>query len=157
MSRNTDQWPVRIAATGGSPMRSTCSFLAVVLTLLMAAPRIQASSGESGSAQPTHIADQPRLDAAVQEHVRASERDRETVRLFLQRADVRGIAGKYGIDIRRAEGAVAAMDAAEVANVAAQARAANETLAGGQSSVTISTTTIIIGLLVLILLIVALN
>ena len=47
------------------------------------------------------------------------------------------------------------MDASEVAQVAAQARTANETLAGGQSSVTISTTTIIIGLLVLILLIVA--
>ena len=73
------------------------------------------------------------------------------------RTDVRAIAGKYGIDIRRAERAVAAMDATDLANIAAQARAADETLAGGQGSVTISTTAIIIGLLVLILLIVALN
>jgi hypothetical protein len=49
------------------------------------------------------------------------------------------------------------MDASEVANIASQARAANDTLAGGQGSVTISTTAIIIGLLVLILLIVALR
>jgi len=139
-------------------MRSTGAFVAVVVSILMAAPRIQASSPGAGqSAPPTHIAGQSVLDAAVQEHARATDRDREAVRLFLQRADVRAIAGKSGIDIRRAESAVAAMDASEVANMAAQARAASETLAGGQGSVTISTTAIIIGLLVLILLIVALN
>jgi hypothetical protein len=139
-------------------MRSTCAFLAVVLSILMATPRIQASSpGPGQSEAPAHIAGQPVLDAAVQDHARATDRDRETVRLFLQRSDVRAMAGKYGIDIRRAESAVAAMDASEVANIAAQARAADGTLAGGQSSVTISTTAIIIGLLVLILLIVALH
>jgi hypothetical protein len=139
-------------------MRSTCAFVAVVLSILMAASPIQASSPGAGqSAPPTHIAGQSVLEAAVQEHARATNRDRETVRLFLQRADVRGIAGKYGIDIRRAESAVAAMDASDVAHMAAQARAADEALAGGQGSVTISTTAIIIGLLVLILLIVALN
>jgi hypothetical protein len=138
-------------------MRSTCAFVAVVLSILMAAPPIQASSpGPDQSAAPTHIAGQSVLDAAVQEHARATDRDRETVGLFLQRADVRAIAGKYGIDIRRAESAVAAMDASDVATIAAQARAADGALAGGQS-VTISTTAIIIGLLVLILLIVALN
>jgi hypothetical protein len=138
-------------------MRSMCAFVAVVLSVLMAAPRIQASPGPGQATAPTHIAGQPVLDAAVQEHARATDRDRETVRLFLQRADVRAIAGKYGVDVRRAEGAVAAMDASEVANIASQARAANDTLAGGQGSVTISTTAIIIGLLVLILLIVALH
>jgi len=139
-------------------MRSTCPFVAVVLSILMAASPIQASSpGHGQSPAPAHIAGQPALDAAVQEHARATDRDRETVRLFLQRADVRAIAGKYGVDVRRAEGAVAAMDASEVANIASQARAANDTLAGGQGSVTISTTAIIIGLLVLILLIVALH
>ncbi len=138
-------------------MRSTYSVGAVVLSVLMAAPHLQASSGDSPSGQEPHVAGQMVLDSAVQEHARATDRDRETVRLFLQRGDVRSIAGKYGIDIRRAENAVGSMDASEAAQVAAQARAADETLAGGQSKVTISTTTIIIGLLVLILLIVALN
>ncbi len=138
-------------------MRSTCSLLAVVLSVLMAAPRIQASSGESRSPQQTHIAGPSLLDDAVQEHARAADRNRETVRLFLERADVKALAGKHGIDIRRAESAVAAMGASEVEQIAAQARAADEALAGGQSKVTISTTTIIIGLLVLILLIVALD
>src|SRR4030095_12400058 len=139
-------------------MRSTCAFVAVVLSILMAAPPIQASSPGAGqSAPPTHIAGQSVLEAAVPEHARATDRDRETVRLFLQRADVRAIAGKSGIDIRRAESAVAAMDASDVAHMAAQGRGGHETLADGQGSVTISTTAIIIGLLVLILLIVALN
>jgi hypothetical protein len=139
-------------------MRSTCSVVAVVLSVLMAAPRIQASSpGSDASAAQTHIAGQPALDVAVQEHASAVDRDRETVRLFLQRADVRAVAGKYGIDIRRAESATATMDGSELSRIAVQAREANEALAGGASTVTISTTTIIIGLLVLILLIVALR
>ena len=138
-------------------MRSMCAFVAVVLSVLMAAPRIQASPGPGQATAPTHIAGQAILDAAIQEHARATDQDRETVRLFLERADVRAIAGKYGIDMRRAESAVTAMDASEIANIAAQARTTEGTLAGGQGSVTISTTAIIIGLLVLILLIVALH
>jgi len=97
------------------------------------------------------------LDAAVSQHVQAADQDRETVRLFLQRGDVRAIAGRYGVDIRRAESAVTALDATELASVAAQARQADQALAGGASTVTISTTTIIIALLVLILVIVAVN
>jgi hypothetical protein len=97
------------------------------------------------------------LDAAVQQQVSAVDRDRETVRQFLQRGEVRAIAGKAGIDIGRAETAVAAMDAADLAPLAAQARQAEQGLAGGASTIVISTTTIIIGLLVLILLIVALR
>src|SRR5437763_461688 len=137
-------------------MRSTCSVLAVVLSVLITAPPIQASSrGPQGSAP--HVAPDQMLDAVVQQHVRAADQDRETVRLFLQRGDVRAIAGKYGVDIRRAESAVATMNASDLASIAAQTRQADEVRAGGASTVTISTTTIIIGLLVLILLIVALR
>ena len=129
-------------------MRSTTrSFLAVVLFVMMT----------PGAFAQSHVASQQALDAAVQEHVRTSDQDRETVREFLQRSDVRAIAGKYGVDIRGAESAVATMNASDLATVAAQARQADEALAGGQSRVTISTTMIIIGLLILILLIVALD
>jgi hypothetical protein len=129
-------------------MRSTRSVLAVVLSILVAAPGLLAQA---------HVAGQQALDAAVQQHVSAADQDRETVRLLLERSEVRAIAGKYGVDIRRAEGAVATMTPAELASVAAQARQADAALAGGQSSVTISTTMIIIGLLVLIVLILALR
>lgn len=129
-------------------MRSRCALVAIVLSVLIAAPPLSAQE---------HVAGQQILDAAVQQRVRATDQDRETVQQFLQRSDVQAIAGKYGIDVRRAESAVATMNAADLASVAAQARHANEALAGGASTVTISTTAIIIGLLVLILLIVALR
>lgn len=129
-------------------MRSTRSVLAVVLSILVTAPSLSAQ---------VHVAGQQALDAAVQQHVSATDQDRETVRLFLERSEVRAIAGKYGVDIQRADSAVATMNAADLASVAAKARQADEALAGGQSSFTISTTTIIIVLLVLILLIVALR
>jgi len=129
-------------------MRSSYPLLAVVLSALIAAPSVSAQ---------VHVAGQQVLDAAVQQRVHAADQDRETVQQFLHRGDVRAIAGKYGIDLRRAESAVATMNAADLASVAAQAREADRGLAGGASTVTISTTTIIIGLLVFILLIVALR
>jgi hypothetical protein len=129
-------------------MRSICVALAVVSSILIAAPRVSAQ---------VHVAGQETLDAAVQQHVGAVDQDRETIRVFLQRDDIRAIAGKYGVDIRRAENGIAAMNEADLASTAAKVRQANEALAGGQSTVTISLTTIIIVLLVLILLIVALR
>ena len=130
-------------------MRSTYSGLAVLLCALVAVP--------NSFAQSQHIASQDVLDAAVRQQVNAVERDRETVRLFLQRGDVIAVAGHAGLDISRAASEVAAMSPSDVASLAAQARQAEQNLAGGQSTVTISTTMIIIGLLVLILLIIALR
>ena len=130
-------------------MRSICSGVAVLLCVLVAVP--------SSYAQSQHVASQAALDAAVQQQVRAVDRDRETVRLFLQRDDVKAVAGNAGLDIGRADSAVAAMSPSELASVAEQARQAEQSLAGGQSSVTISTTMIIIGLLVLVVLILALK
>jgi hypothetical protein len=130
-------------------MRSICSGVAVLLCVLVAVP--------STYAQSQHVASQAALDAAVQQQVRAVDRDRETVRLFLQRDDVKAVAGNAGLDVGRAESAVAAMSPSELASLAEQARQAEQSLAGGQSSVTISTTMIIIGLLVLIVLILALR
>lgn len=95
------------------------------------------------------------LDAAVQEHVASRAADRDTVLRLLARPDVRAIAGDAGIDLRRAETAVATMDDTSLAEIAAQARQVEHGLAGGQSRVTISTTTIIIALLLVILIVVA--
>ncbi len=130
-------------------MRSICSGLAGLLCVLVAVP--------NSYAQSQHVASQAALDAAVQQQVSAVDRDREAVRLFLQRDDVRSVAGKAGLDVGRAESSVALMSPSELASLAEQARQADQALAGGASTVTISTTTIIIGLLVLILLIVALR
>ena len=102
-----------------------------------------------------HVADEATLDQVVADHVRQKADDREAIRRVLEIPQVREVAEGAGLDLKRAETAVAALDDVEVGLIAAQARAMNHALAGGQSTVTISTTVIIIGLLVLILLIVA--
>src|SRR5258705_2403277 len=105
-------------------MRSTRSLLTVVLAILVAVPRVSAQ---------VHVAGQQALDAAVQQHVSATHQDRGTVRLFLHRSEVRAIAGKYGMDIRRAERAGATMKSTDPAPGAAQARQAYAARSTGQT------------------------
>jgi ribosomal protein L12E/L44/L45/RPP1/RPP2 len=129
-------------------MRTFVLSLTVLLTLTAAASPAQA--------QTTHTAPQSTIDAALQQHSTAADADRDTVRRLLARPEVRELAGGMGVDLRRASDAVSTLEGQDLAAVAAQARQAESALAGGQS-VTISTTLIIIGLLVLILIIVAVN
>src|SRR5258705_13072365 len=103
-------------------MRSTRSLLTVVLAILVAVPRVSAQ---------VHVAGQQALDAAVQQHVSATDQDRETVPLFLQRSEGRAIAGKYGVGGRRAGAAVGTVNPRDPAPGAAPARPADEALAGG--------------------------
>ena len=130
-------------------MRTPVSVFVMVFSLLMAVPAVDA--------QTSHAASQSALDAAVQQKVAASTSDRELIRRLLDRAEVRDVAADAGLDLRRAQDAVATLDDAEIAAIVAQARQAEEALSGGQSRVTISTTVIIIVLLIIILLVVAID
>jgi len=107
------------------------------------------------SAQQSHVADQTTLDRAVADHIRQGAADRQEVLRVLENEQVRELAEGVGVDLKQAKAAIATLDETELGAIAAQARAVNDALAGGQGSVTISTTVIIIGLLILILLIVA--
>lgn len=125
-------------------MRTSTSVLVVLLSLL-AMPRIQA--------QASHTASQSAIDAALQQHVSTAAADRADLLRVLGNPEVKAVAEKAGLDLRRATTAVASLDGQALTQLAAQARQVDQALAGGQSSVTISTTVIIIGLLVLILLV----
>ena len=100
-----------------------------------------------------HAVPSTTLDAIVQQHEDAVAADRVVVAALLARPEVEKIASDTGLDLRTATTAVATLSPEELSQLAAQARQADKGLAGGQSKVTLSTTTIIIGLLVLILLI----
>jgi hypothetical protein len=128
-------------------MRTLVSIVVVTFLFVAAALPVHAQS--------SHAASQSVLDAAVQAEVATGTADREAVERLLDRAEVKAVAGDLGLDLRRAQSAVKTLDDAQLAEVAAQASQIERALAGGQSSITISTTMIIIGLLVLILLIVA--
>jgi hypothetical protein len=129
-------------------MRMLASIVVLMFSLVAVIPPVHA--------QTSHAAPQSALDAAVQEHAADAASDRETVARLLQRPEVQAIAGDLGLDLRRAESAVATLDGQQLTELAAQARLAEQALAGGQS-VTISAIWIIIGLLLLILLILAVN
>jgi hypothetical protein len=101
------------------------------------------------------VADQTTLDRAVADHIRQGVDDRQEVLRVLENEQVRELAEGVGVDLKDAKAAIATLDETELGAIVAQARAVNDALAGGQSTVTISTTVIIIGLLILILLIVA--
>lgn len=128
-------------------MRTLVSTLAVVLSVLVAVPQV--------SAQTSHAAPQAALDAALQQHVSASASDRADVLRVLDAPEVKAVAGELGVDLRQAASAVATLQGQQLAQVAAQARDVQQSLAGGQSRVVINTTLLIVALLVLILVIVA--
>jgi len=113
------------------------------------------SVSPSVSAQQRHAADQAILDQVVADHVQQAGDDREAILRVLEFEQVRELAGRVGLDLKHAEAAVTTLDDVELGVIAAQARTVNDALVGGQSHITISTTVIIIGLLVLILIIVA--
>ena len=130
-------------------MRMSVSIVAVLLMVLLAVPRVQA--------QNSHAAPQSAIDSALQQHLAAGAADREAVLRVLDHPEVKAVAAGAGIDLRRVTSAVATLDAAELARVAAQAQQVEQSLAGGQSRIVISTTLIIIALLVLILIILAVD
>jgi hypothetical protein len=134
-------------------MQTSTSVLAILLSILIAMPRVEAQVQGPAS----HTASQSAIDAALQQHVSSSAADRADLLRVLANPEVKSVADKAGIDLRRATTAVASLDGRELSQLAAQARQVDQALAGGQSRVVISTTVIIIALLVLILLIVAID
>ena len=116
-------------------MRTSVSILAIVLSILTVVPRVHA--------QTSHTASQSALDAALQQHVTAAASDREDLRRVLNHPDVKAVAEKAGLDLKRAQNAVETVDGQQLTELAAQARQVEGALAGGQSRVTISTTLII--------------
>lgn len=119
--------------------------LAIVLSVLFMAPAVRAQQ---------HVIDRAALDQAVQQRVARDRADREAVVALLRRADVRDVAARAGLSLERAETAVAALQGDDLHQIASQARQVQSDLAGGASTITISTTTIIIILLVVILIVV---
>lgn len=119
--------------------------LPVALLLFLAAPG-------AATAQ-EHIASADALDAVVAAHTGTLEADRAELHAFLARPVVAEIAAQAGIDVVTARTAVAALDASEVRDISTQIGSLDAALAGGDS-VVISTTAIIIGLLILILVLV---
>lgn len=78
---------------------------------------------------------------------------REAVRDFLAIPQVQKVADRMGVSTTELSAGVATLDQSSLDQIAQLSVAADRPLAGGDSTVVISTTAIIIGLLILILLV----
>lgn len=101
-----------------------------------------------------HAAGPVALDEMVVAHAATDAGTRAEVEGFLARPEIRSVAQTAGIDILRAETAVAVMNPEDLRNIALRVDQIDAALAGGET-ITVTTTAIIIGLLVLIVLLIA--
>ena len=129
-------------------MRTVRTTVVMFLLAVMLAPSL-AFAGQAAQAAPTQSQS---LAAVAADHAAKKQADRQTILSVLQRDDVRQVAKTAGLSIDKATSAVAALDGAELAQVAAQAQQVNDALAGGQT-ITLTVWLIIIILLVVILLV----
>src|SRR5688572_22565577 len=130
-------------------MRTSALLVALVFSLVATAP--------PAGAQTSHSAPQSAIDAARQQKLSSGFAERETGLRLLDRPEVQAVAGRAGSWLRGAKGAVSTLNGQQLTEVAAQASQVEQALAGGQSRITINTTLLIIGLLLLIVLILALK
>lgn len=130
-------------------MRTSTWLLVIVFSVVALAPPV--------SAQSSHAAPQSAIDAALQQKVSDADADRNVVLRLLERAELQALAGEIGLDLRRAKDAVSTLEGQQLTELAAQANKVEQSLAGGQSRISVSTTLLIIGLLLLIVLILALK
>lgn len=108
----------------------------------------------SVGAQVAHVVDTTELYRLMDRHVDREQAQRDLLQRVLQRAEVRQVAERFGLDVERAEAAVTTLESEELDRLAARAQVVEESLNGG-ATIVITTTAIIIALLIVILVIVA--
>src|SRR5687767_994797 len=96
-----------------------------------------------------HIVDSSTLQQAMAAARATDDANREVVRRVLARDDVGRVAEGLGLDVKRAQSALATMTSAELAELAGPARAVERDLAGGVTTITISITTLILVLILI--------
>jgi hypothetical protein len=126
-------------------MRLTKTTLALALGLMVALPGV-------GIADTTAVGASD-LDAAVASSLLQEDAAREQVRQLLAREGVQKMAEASGFDLRRADAAVATLDGEELQEAARLAAQANEELAGGAQTVTISLIAALLIVIIIILLV----
>ena len=98
-----------------------------------------------------HVVDPSVLRQAILEQHAQRVADQAAVRTVLERPATRELAAKLGLDLTRADRAIANLSATELAELAASARTVDVDLAGGASVLVISTTTLLLLLILIVL------
>lgn len=83
-------------------------------------------------AQDAHVVDAQQLQELIDQHLKKEGQDRQEIRDALGHEEVQKVAGRVGLNLDRAEAAVATLDGTELQELASHARVINNELAGGQ-------------------------
>jgi len=108
-------------------MRSLAKVAPWALAGLLAMPAGQARADDGRSV--VGVSD---LDQALRDRQAARRASRQSLERLLAREDVRALAGEMGLDVRRANAAVATLSDDELERLGSQAAAADAALAGGR-------------------------
>jgi len=100
-----------------------------------------------------HVVNPAAMRQAIADQAAVDRQNRDALLGVLGRSEVRDVAARLGLDVTRAEGAVAGLSSAELARMAAPIRADQAELAGGSNTIVISTTTLLLVLIIVILLV----
>ncbi len=98
------------------------------------------------------VATQADLDQAINNAVAREDAARATITTLLQRDEVKGMAAGYGLDVRRAEGAVRTLQGDELQRLSTLAASADLQLAGGDQVLRISLVAALLIVIIVILL-----
>jgi sugar diacid utilization regulator len=108
-------------------------------------------SASAFSADERHVVDSIELSRMMRERFEGDRANRELIQRVLGRDEVRDVAQRFGLDLRRAESAVPTLGSDELTDLAARAQHVEQRLAGGDSIVLTTTTIIVIALLVTVI------
>jgi hypothetical protein len=104
-------------------------------------------------AQQARVVDAAAMSQALAAKAESESAQRALVRRVLDRADVREMAARMGLNVEQADSAVATLSGPELGALAQHAQAVETaTLAGGANTIVISLTTLLLLVIIVILL-----
>lgn len=110
------------------------------------------SLGSPALAQQRHVVKAADMRQAIAAQAQAQQQTRDALRGVLKNSQVRVVAERFGLNVARAEAAVATLTPAELERLAGPVSDVNAQLAGGSNTVIISTTTILLIIIIIVLL-----
>ena len=102
-------------------------------------------------AQQAVVVDRAAVDQALGAKVLSDESARDAVRTLLARDEVKAMAANMGLDLRRANTAVSTLQGADLQRVSDRAAVANDMLAGGDQTITVSLVAVLLIVIIIIL------
>ncbi len=98
-----------------------------------------------------HVVSLSTMRQAIVDQRATRTADMASVKAVLARQQTQELAGQLGLDLRKADAALATLSDQELARLASSARAAEVELAGGQRVVVISVTTLLLLIILIVL------